>query len=82
MICIDMGNNEHAYIFGAWLPFDDGIRERLTTFTLSLTLVETYIQSVIRPYDYIMLLGDLNCDPVRKSFWAYFFKFFTRKCTF
>ena len=66
MIKICDGNGKFIYLFGAWIPFDDGSRERVSELVSAFSLIESYISNYIDPNnDHVILMGDLNCDPSR-----------------
>ena len=66
MIKICDGNGKFIYLFGAWIPFDDGSRERVSELVSAFSLIESYISNYIDPNnDHVILMCDLNCDPSR-----------------
>ena len=69
--------NKNMYIFGVWVPFDNGCQERLAAFQTTLALLESYKRPEVDPNDDLMaIMGDFNCDMDRNNRFDAIFKSF------
>jgi hypothetical protein len=69
--------NKNMYIFGVWVPFDNGCQERLAAFQTTLALLESYKRHEVDPNDDLMaIMGDFNCDMDRNNRFDAIFKSF------
>ena len=65
MIKIRVGLND-VFIFGVWIPFDNGTSERLASFQSNLALLESYVKFEAKD-EPVLIMGDFNCDLNRKN---------------
>jgi hypothetical protein len=61
------GVTQNLFVFGVWIPFDDGSADRLSTFLSTLSLLEAYLDSELMDGDLMAVIGDFNCDLERSN---------------